>query len=143
MKVNLYIFCMIRLELCAPLHYAETPELEPFICNTDTGPEELLFCFELDFTQCRSIEPKADSLLGKLIFAGKNSDGEKTIILPAGNYLFVQERKNLNRTQCIDLVIEQQKDGLWERLKLADRIYVRYLFEDGKPVTQLFRAYTG
>jgi hypothetical protein len=39
------------------------------------------------------------------------------------------------------MAIEQQKDGLWERLKPGNRLYLRILSEDGSPVTQLFRPY--
>jgi hypothetical protein len=45
----------------------------------------------------------------------------------------------LNREEWLDMALEQQKDGLWERYKPENRLYVRYLFEDGCPVTQLFR----
>jgi hypothetical protein len=39
------------------------------------------------------------------------------------------------------MAIEQQKDGLWEQLRLGNHLYIRYLFEDGSPVTQVFRPY--
>jgi hypothetical protein len=84
-------------------------------------------------------------LLGSLLFAGEKLSGTETphnkaaIQLPAGKYLFVQRREALNREDCLALAAEQQKDGLWERFALTEKLYVRYLFEDGKPVTQLFR----
>jgi hypothetical protein len=132
-----------RLDLRAPLEYVRAPDSDPF---TPAGtPGDRLFCFALDPVQCRSIEPDR-GLLGGLIFAGQDSSsaarGEPSAAreLPAGNYLFIQRRESLGREACIDLAIEQQKDGLWERLRLADCLYVRFLFEDGGPVTQLFRG---
>jgi len=56
-------------------------------------------------------------------------------------YLFAQRRGTLDRGECIGMAIEQQKDGMWERLWLTDRLYIRYLFEDGNFVTQIFRPY--
>jgi hypothetical protein len=151
----------VKLELAAPLYYVRA-SLAPFAwaCKTEAPQTEQLFCFQLDSAQCRSIEPDADKLLGSLLFAGQNFSGagapqnetsqkkmthneaeatEAAIQLPAGKYLFVQRREALNREACLALAVEQQKDGLWERFALADKLYVRYLFEDGKPVTQLFR----
>lgn len=134
---------LIRLDLRAPLHFAPAPDLEPFAYAAG----ESLFCFELDPVQGQSIEPDRERLLTALSFAGLNAPGREapagpeTAPLPAGQYLFVQKREALGREDCLDLAIEQQKDGLWERLRPANRLYVRHLFEDGKPVTQLFRPY--
>ncbi|MDR1251380.1 MAG: hypothetical protein LBK62_04350 [Treponema sp.] len=103
---------------------------------------EALFCFELDPAQSLSIEPDREHFLGNLVFAARTErHSPGTIQLPAGLYLFEQKREVLGREDCIDLAIEQQKDGLWERLKPSGRLYLRYLFEDGSPVTQLFRSY--
>jgi len=38
--------------------------------------------------------------------------------------------------------VEVQDEGLWQRLKLAKRFYVRYLFEENRGVTQIWRPYT-
>jgi hypothetical protein len=65
--------------------------------------------------------------------------GQTQLQLPAGQYLLVQQRKFLGREECIHLAVEQQKDGLWERFVPENRLYIRYLIEDGSPVTQLFR----
>jgi len=135
---------LVRLDLRLPLVYAEITDSCPDI-ETVRGQshEELLFCFELDPGQSRSIEPEREGLLGALIFAGRADSGDsgKKVTLPAGKYLFSQCREALNREEWLDMAIEQQKDGLWERLKPENRLYVRYLFEDGKPITQLFRPY--
>ena len=132
---------LVRLDLRAPLWYAEAPGLEPFAYTTEALCGEELFCFEIDPAQGRTIEPDRDRFLGALVFAGRDG-GAETVRLPAGLYLFTQQRTALGREECTDLAIEQQKDGLWERLRPENRLYVRYLFEDGRAVTQLFRPYS-
>jgi hypothetical protein len=37
------------------------------------------------------------------------------------------------------MAIEVQKDGLWERLEPDSRIYLRFLTEEGRELTQVFR----
>jgi hypothetical protein len=131
----------MHLSLCSPLEFEEAPGLDPFACPppADENTQESLFCFELDREQAGRIDPLADHFLGELVFSGKEKSGQGGLQLPAGLYLFAQQRRRLNRDECIDMAIEQQKDGLWERLRLGNRLYIRRLFEDGSPVTQLFR----
>jgi hypothetical protein len=148
-----------RLELLAPLFYIPAPELVPFRCGA--GPQifrggECLFCFSIDEAQGRSIEPDPSALLGPLTVAGRSppgcpggcSDGcsggapAGGLDLPRGRYLFAQERAFLGREAVIRLAVEMQKDGLWERLRLENRLYLRCLYEDGAAVTQLFRPYS-
>jgi len=136
---------LTRLDLRAPLEYKEVPGLIPFEClpPADGAAQELLFCFDLDREQAERIDPRADCFLGELAFSGKGTGGQGKARLPAGLYLFAQQRRILDRGECIDMALEQQKDGLWERLRLGGRLYIRYLFEDGSPVTQIFRPYSG
>jgi hypothetical protein len=163
----------IRLELRAPLFYREDRGLVPWAPEEpglgDSEParppaetEERLFCFTVDAVQGRSIEPDPARFLGPLLAAGRSAaesadrsaegsaDGSAEpaggLELPAGSYLFAQQREALGqealgREALVDMAMELQKDGLWERLKLGDRLYLRYLFEDGKRVTQVFRPY--
>ena len=132
----------LKLDLRAPLRYMPVPELPPF-SRGEEGRGETLFCFELDAEQGQCIEPDSERLLGALIFSGQALNREHgaapAVELPSGNYLFSQKRAALGREACIALAVEQQKDGLWERLQPENRLYIRYLFEDGKFVTQLFR----
>jgi hypothetical protein len=130
---------LLRLDLRAPLLYAEAPGLDPFNCPV--SGDEYLFCFELDTDQAASIEPAADCFLRGLVFSGRKNGGRGERLLPAGLYLFTQRRKALCREEIIDMALEQQKDGLWERLKPGTRLYLRFLSEDSSPVTQLFRPY--
>ena len=139
----------MNLDLRTPLIYAALPdksETAGIIIGTE---DEILLCFDLDPRQSRSIEPDPQLLLGPLVFAGRTGAGDFNdsafkVSLPAGNYLFVQRRGAvLSREEWLDMAIEQQKDGLWERNKPESRIFVRYLYEDGQPVTQLFRPLEG
>jgi hypothetical protein len=131
------------LDLRAPLEYEKAPELVPFNCPLpiDSAAQELLFCFELAREQAGRIDPQEDHFLGELVFSGKGTNGPDTVRLPVGLYLFAQQRGTLKREECIVMAIEQQKDGLWERLRLENLLYIRHLFEDGSPVTQIFRPY--
>jgi len=133
---------LLRLDLRAPLLYTETPGLNAFGCPPiSEAATEFLFCFELDQEQAQSIEPEPDNFLGRLVFSGKNvQDRQGDLELPAGLYLFAQQRGVIGREECIALAIEQQKDGLWERIKLGNRLFLRYLYEDGSQVTQIFRV---
>jgi hypothetical protein len=133
---------LVHLDLRAPLEYEAAPELIPFNYQHPAGESarELLFCFDLNPEQAQRIDPEADLFLEELVSAGKSGNGK--LRLSAGLYLFVQERRALNRDECIHLAIEQQKDGLWEQLCLTNRLYIRCLFEDGSPVTQILRPYS-
>jgi len=136
---------LLALNLCSPLVYAQTETSLPDNMEKYAGQEELLLCFELDPVQSRAFEPERERLLGTFVFAGckKSENGEKNfekpVLLPAGAYIFVQRRQALNKDEWLDMAIEQQKDGLWERHKPQPKLYLRYLYEDGSPVTQLFR----
>jgi len=98
--------------------------------------------------------------LNKIVFLGCNdmnkscctstknavdTDINEVVSLPSGNYLFVQYRGSLllKQDEWLDMAIEQQKDGLWERHKPGNLLFVRYLHEDGEYVTQLFRTVAG
>ena len=136
---------LLYIELHIPLEYDAMPELKPFEQGYPDSESagEMLFCFELDAAQALRIDPEANSFPGKLVSAGRRlvagSNEQEKVVLPAGHYVFVQHRAALNREECVFLAIEQQKDGLWERHKLDNRLYLRFLYEDGSPVTQLFR----
>jgi len=145
-------FDILHLNLLSSLYYiprgnspAET--LDPFDSHdiiTRRG-RETLFCFELDETECESFNPGKEKLFGHLVFcgeaAGEPAEKEPAALLelPQGKYLFSQKRELLNREQIVSMAVEIQQEGLWQRLKPGRRLYLRYLFEDGKWVTQLFR----
>jgi hypothetical protein len=140
---------LTKLELLAPLIYTEDQTLRAFehsgAPHDPAAGEDRLFCFETGAGQGNSIEPDPELFLGALIFSAgtaKNADAAgKRRELPVGNYLFAQERRILSRDECIYMAIEVQKDGLWERLEPAPRLYLRFLTEDGRGVSQVFRPY--
>jgi hypothetical protein len=134
------------LNLCTPLQYVKS--------ESQVAPDsnsEMLLCYEVNPVQGGSIEPDRERFLGKLLFTGEKAaetpsrDAGKTkeiVSLPKGDYLFMQCRcaAVLTPDEWLDLAIEQQKDGLWERNKPLNLLYVRFLFEDGAFVTQVFRT---
>jgi hypothetical protein len=136
---------LAHLNLCTPLFFQKKTDK---LFSTLQESEEFLVLYKLDPVQSCSIEPVRELFPGKLIFTAQKTDdlsllpeAEKAV-LPAGKYLFTQYRDKsavLKQEELSDLAIEQQKDGLWERIKLTNQLYVRYLYEDSLFVTQLFR----
>lgn len=132
----------MKLDLRSPLIYTKIENFPSSFLEKD----EILLCYEINPMQGRSIEPDKENILGNLRFIGQKLPActgmEAT--MPAGLYLFRQHRANtvLNQEEWLDLVIEQQKDGLWERNKPENLLYVRFLHEDGAFVTQVFRPIT-
>ena len=148
---------IIKLHLQSPLYYQRADSLEPFggiPGMTEIPPGgEFLFAFTLDPVQARSIEPDRGQFPGQLLFRGiseppgvpgqpaypaREAPADR-VMLPRGIYLFAQIRELLDREDFIDMAIEVQKDGLWERYTPDSRLYLRYLYEETSPVTQIFR----
>jgi len=145
---------IMHLDLRQPVNYFKIESLPSLISEND----EFLLCYELNPAQSVSIEPERGLFLNKLLYTGKKTEDaslfqnavsievldkpQMTTKLPAGQYVFVQYRNDnpLTQDEWLDMAIEQQKDGLWERNKLGNTLYIRFLFEDGKFVTQLFRV---
>ena len=133
----------MRLALLSPLYFDAENVTDPFAFRDKEDAlegGEKLFCFELDEAQYRSFEPDKVKLLGNPVFGPQ--DGGMLRELPQGDYLFAQKRKIMDRGEIIDLAVEMQNEGLWQRLGPGKRLYLRYLFEDSCWVTQLFRPYT-
>ena len=138
---------ILRLNLLTPLYYFPEAEPDPFSYREGNG--EKLYCFGIDETQRLNFEPDAKTLIKKLIFGGNavrpdcaGAAGEAPLELPVGYYLFAQEREILGRDEIIAATVDIQAEGLWQRLEPGNRLYLRYLFEDSRSVTQLFRPYT-
>jgi len=142
------------LNLCTSLQYIKSECQDPLLLKYEKlENEEIILCYEVNPVEGSSIEPDRDYFLGKLLFIGQKlpesqnggtdeKERDSLVLLPQGTYLFTQCRSEavLSRDEWLDLAIEQQKDGLWERNKLLDLLYIRFLFEDGSFVTQVFRA---
>jgi hypothetical protein len=134
-----------RLKLISPLFYIPEERPDPF--NYQEGDGEKLFCFELDDAQAFRFEPEKERLLGDLVFGGKaagrplrEANGSKLAELPAGDYFFIQKRELLSKDGILNLATEVQQEGLWQRIKFGKKLYLRFFFEDGRPVTQILRS---
>ena len=138
---------ILRLHLASPLFFVPGgpgPFDFPVEPVSDTGAgsdtavaEERIFCFKLDEDEHLSFEPNKDKLLTRPV---NGNDSDETEI-PKGDYLFAQKKKILNREEIISLAVEIQQEGLWQRLAPGVKLYLRFLYEDGNWVTQLFRPY--
>jgi hypothetical protein len=145
---------LMRLDLRKPLVYKKISfeDMESLVILPKN--EEIILCFKLNPLQSSNIEINRELFLESLVFTGQKIDNmyhetkpdhQKEVVLPQGIYLFVQERslENINKVphqiEWLDMAIEQQKDGLWERNKLDNLLFVRFLHEDGAFVTQVFR----
>jgi len=143
---------IFNLNLASPLYFVRIDDPKPF-SRIDIGKGnpnlELLFCFELEEDQYRNFEPTLDNFFDNLLFGGMSTGDskansaeagvEKPVELPAGEYLFSQKRELLSREEILTLAAEIQQEGLWQRHEPGKKFYLRYLFEDGKIVTQIFR----
>jgi hypothetical protein len=132
------------LNLLSPLYYVET-DSDPF--NYMEGDGERLYCFLINKSESSGFEPDKKALIDRLVFSasaitGAQGETVKSQALPEGSYLFAQKREILSREEIIDMAVEIQAEGLWRRLKPGNTLYLRYLFEDSKSVTQLYRPYT-
>ena len=132
------------LYLQTPILYKKAPVETEEASQPRQNGTETLFCYNICPSQGDSIEPRRELFLGSQVFAGQKSPidgdlGENSVFLPMGLYLFTQEREFLEKEQWLEMAIEQQKDGLWERNKLGSILYLRRLYEDGADVTQVIR----
>jgi hypothetical protein len=148
-----------RLNLFQPLRYTRDDSLNPFDGSIEALPEggwEVVFSLILDSERGQDFEaPPGGRYFAALLNAGKarlienmsppSSEsvppelGTERVELPAGLYFFTQERAFLEEAEVTTMALELQKEGLWRRLEMENRIYLRYLYEDGSAVTQLFR----
>ena len=143
-----------RLNLVSPLYYTADEMSDPF--GYREGDGEKIVCFELGEARAAAFEPDRADFLGDAVFMGRAADAGGTAAggtaargedrrslweLPRGAYLFAQKRELLSREDIVGMAAEMQQEGLWQRLRLGRRIYLRWLFEDGRSVTQLFRPF--
>jgi hypothetical protein len=129
---------VMQLELYRAISYVRDDALDPFTLTDVEG--ELLFCFELDLAE------GAADCFSRPVFAGfELYDGEihEEVEIPKGDYLFAQERRLLSKNEIINMKAEIQQFAATGGYELDNKLYLRYLFEDGKIVTQLFSALGG
>jgi hypothetical protein len=131
-------FEILRLNLAGPLSFTPHEGSDPFNLSDGKllgpGGGEYLFCFKLESSESLKFEPDPAGLLGPLMNA-------EDPILPAGQYMFSQIRRLLSKDEILEMAVEIQKEALWQRLIPEPRLYLRYLYEDGRGVTQVFRPY--
>ena len=99
--------------------------------------------------QCCGIEPDRTAFPGRLVEAGYAAPHEgvqapELLELPKGTYFFAQvkespDKETVDMETLIDMIIEVQKEGLWERFTLNDCLYIRTLFKNEERITQVFR----
>ena len=135
------------LNLLSPIYYFPVTEPDPFDPRENGPGGEKLYCFELDENDRKSFEPDKSKFFDRLVFGGDaageppKKNGETLLKLPKGNYLFAQKREIMHRDDIIAMAVEIQLEGLWQRLELGEKLYLRYLYEYSSGVTQLFRPY--
>jgi hypothetical protein len=103
------------------------------------GPE-MLFHFGINPSLAFAIEVDGKRYLGPLIASGKaEGDYRGGLELPAGEYFFTQKREPLGKEAFVEMAVELQKQGLWERIRLGKTVYLRTLWEDSAQVSQVLR----
>ncbi|MDR1104751.1 MAG: hypothetical protein LBL44_00205 [Treponema sp.] len=154
---------VLRLNLRAPLFYIKDEKLSPFVrpsdrqkrpfpCETEEDGVcgEYIFRFEIEEDRGNVIDPDPAGYLGSPLFSGRRAEDRDTASgraetcfeLSAGTYFFAQAREALDLEECTLMAIEVQREILWQRLPPRRVLYVRRLFEHGKPVTQAWRTFT-
>lgn len=136
-----------KLILAAPLVYRKDDS--PRFPMRGAVREEVLFRMALDPDQCFDIEPDRTAFPGRLVEAGYaappgDAQTPGLLELPKGTYFFAQVkespgRETVDMETLIDMIIEVQKEGLWERFTLNDCLYIRGLFKNEEKITQVFR----
>jgi len=127
------------LDLRAPFIYIGNLGKDPFGLP---DYEEEMACFSIEGDTAQSIEPVAEHYLGPLLFTGSKAaetSESKDYIIPKGLYLFAQIREAPQRDLFTTMAIEVQKEGLWRRLEMENRVFMRILKEDDSLVTQVLR----
>ncbi|MDR2144786.1 MAG: hypothetical protein LBP29_10500 [Treponema sp.] len=99
---------------------------------------EMLFHFRINRSGAFAMEADGKDYLEFLVAAGR-ADANGGLELPAGEYFFTQAREKLDTKAFIELAMELQKEGLWERVRLGETVYFRILWEDGAQVSQVLR----
>ena len=93
---------------------------------------EKLICYTLNMRDAFRIDPDP---LKYFIFGP-----EEVPVLEEGFYFVAQiQKEDLKDAELLEAAIELQKEALWSRLKLEEKLYLRRLFEDNSILIQLWR----
>jgi hypothetical protein len=154
----------LRLTLAAPLYYRKAA-IQPGTGHVPKPGKEFLFHYEINPSEAYRIDPEPEQYLGPLLAAGivdssafgvqtmgpadnagMETPDETCLVLPSGLYYFTQLRKETfvsseleNFGNFVEMAMELQKEGLWERLRLGPGLYLRLLWEDEAGVVQVWR----
>ncbi|MDR2517221.1 MAG: hypothetical protein LBC88_07565 [Spirochaetaceae bacterium] len=141
-----------RLNLVQPLRYRRDDTLTPFdsgIREASRAGWEMMFSLIIDSARGQDFQAAPGGrYFAAILNAGKihsrtpddpETGAAETVDLPAGPYFFAQMREIPGEETIVLMALELQKEGLWQRLVMENRVYLRYLYEDGRAVTQLFR----
>jgi hypothetical protein len=127
----------MRLELYRAVSYVRDRSLDPFSVESVKETDgEMLFLFAPDAGDGAGRE-----YFARLLGAGfELYDGEihDEIELPAGHYYFTQERALLKKDAIIKMAGAIEEFAGNEKRKLENKLYLRYVYEDGSAVTQIF-----
>ena len=94
--------------------------------------KENLLCYTINPSQANIIDPSSEHYL--------HSDTIPVTELLEGDYFITQLRKeHVDTKELLELAIVLQKEALWNRYKLQNKLFLRQFYEDGFPVTQLWR----
>ena len=151
-----------RLTLGQSLRYRRDDALTPFDrANRDAARagREMMFSLIIDSARGQDFGAASGGrYFAALLNAGKisaetpehspasspdPSGAGETVDIPAGTYFFTQTRDIPGEDAITLMALELQREGLWRRLVMENRVYLRYLYEDGSAVTQLFRPLAG
>jgi hypothetical protein len=121
---------VMRLELYRPIAYVRDDALDPFNIGPVQNEGEFLFTFTADNMHLQSAG-----------FECYDGEIHEEISLPAGTYSFAQERQQLTKPAIMDIAAEIRRFAASQDCQLENKLHLRYLFEDGKIVTQLFHPH--
>ena len=93
---------------------------------------EKIFLYFLNPNEANNIDPDI-----KNYFIDK---AEEVSVMETSQYYVVQiQRDNLTNNELLDTAVELQKEALWSRLKLENKLYLRKITEDNSSKVQLWR----
>jgi hypothetical protein len=135
---------IMTLDLRSPLRYRTSSGTAPF-ADLDEG--ERMAIFELDGERAAAIDIEPAAYLGPPAAVAESYTAETgteadEAAIPSGRYLFAQFRPDDDRVEAelfAAAALEVQKEGLWQGLALARRVYLRLLSEEGRIVCQVLR----
>jgi hypothetical protein len=129
-----------HLELYRPLTYVKDNSLEPFAIESVKEVDgELLFVFGLDAERVK--DGGGNEYFTRLLEAGfelYDGDIHDEITMPRGKYYFTQERALLKKDAVAAMAGAVEEFAGSDGRKLENKFYLRYVYEDGSAVTQLF-----